>query len=220
MSSACGRLGFAPLADDGSSSDGAGIDTLGSKVVSFGERPGATHANVTMDSGIMGSQPFVNFGGSDTVSISVLASGLLRFDVSALAPGTTIVSAELHLASASDATELMGLFDSPETWTEGAGKGTNGIANYTMRTSNQSWTDPGASPPSSRGAMKASFMPAQAGSDGTVALDPTGVQGWIDNPASNNGFIVAPGFVPGSWSFITRESAMERLRPILIVTLQ
>src|SRR5262252_4186703 len=134
MSSACGRLGFAPLADDGSTSSNSDgnvhSDVLPSKVVSFGERPGATHANVTMDSGIMGSQPFVNFGGSDTVSISAIASGLVRFDVSALVPGTKLASAELHLASASDATEVMGLFDSPETWTEGAGKGTNGIANY------------------------------------------------------------------------------------------
>ncbi len=198
-------------------------DTPASKIVSFGERPGATHANVTADSGISGTQPFMNFGAADTVTISTVDTGLLRFDLSALSPGTTIVSAELHLASASDATQMMGLFDALESWTEGAGKATSGIANYTMRTSTDSWTDPGANPPSSRGALIVGFTPAPAGSDSTIALASTGlarVQDWIDNPASNNGWIVAPWLATGNWSFITRESAMDRLRPLLIVTLQ
>jgi hypothetical protein len=224
MSSACGRLGFAPLADDGSTSsnsDGTrASDVLASNVVSFGERPGATHSHVTADCGISGTQPFMNFGAADTVAISTIEAGLLRFDVSALAPGTTIVAAEVHLASASNATDMMGLFDALESWTEGAGNASNGIANYTMRTSTDAWSDPGANPPSSRGALIVGFTPAPTGADSAIAVDPARVQGWIDNPAANNGMIVAPWLATGNWSFVTREATNAQLRPLLIVTLQ
>ena len=225
----CGRLGFDLGVDvDAASSRDAARDAMRDappgSIVSFGERTGATHAGVTTDTMLSASQPANNYGGDDSANSAPGAPGLVRFDVSALAPGTTIDGAELHLGV--DNALLGGgtaeAFALLEAWTEGSAMGAAGVANFTTRVSGTAWTNAGAAAPGSRSAtLLASFTPAASNTDTTIALNAAGVaavQGWIDAPATNFGFAVDVSAGGGTWAFVTRESTSPALRPLLVLT--
>lgn len=219
----CGRWGFTvdSTTDGGASGDGkAAIDAAGVSTASFGERTGATHANVTADTTLRQAQPSSNYGGDDNLSLSATSTGLLRFDTSALPPGTQVVSAALDLS-----TEDVGLTSGSvevyvvnEAWTEGTAMGTAGVASYTMRTATLAWTNQGAGPPTSRGATAvASFVPAAINTDYVVPLDAAAVQAWVDTPTANFGVaLVVNG--TGTTSLQSHETTSATRRPLLVVS--
>jgi hypothetical protein len=52
----------------------------------------------------------------------------------------------------------------------------------------------------------------------TFALSPALVQGWVDNPASNNGIIIANATNTDGFNFSSREATTSSLRPQISVT--
>ena len=227
----CGRWGFSDVdalsgdtLGDALGGDGMlGIDAAGLTTVSFGERPGATHTAVTADTTISSTSPTTNNGAEDSLQLSASVTGLLRFDISALPPSTTVVAAAVHLATENTPTiGVVTLYPVLESWTEGTAMGTAGVANYTMRTAAASWTNPGAGPPSSRSTTAAaSFTPTAGNTDYTIPLDANGVaqvQAWISNPASNLGFALVG--TSGTGELGSRETVPAARCPLLVVTIQ
>lgn len=233
----CGRWGFADdpaLVDapgsnamrdgSGSSMPDAPIDAAGT-VMTFGERTGSQHTGVTTDTWLSSTTQTANYGGDDNFGVSPSNVGLIRFDISAIAPGTTVVAGELHIK-----TEDFGLasgsvqvFQVLQPWTEGANQGTAGVANYTQRMNATNWTNAGAGAPSSRSAtVIATFVPASLTTDYTVTLDAAGVamvQSWVNSPASNDGmaFVVTAG--GGNVNFQSRTAGASNA-PLLVITVQ
>lgn len=234
----CGRWGFSedPALVDGpggGGGDGNGsamgdggppVDAAGT-VFTFGERTGAQHTGVTTDTWLSSTNQTANYGGDDNMSCSPANTALLRFDVTAIAPGTTVVAAELHIE-----TEDTGLssgsvqvFQVLQPWTEGTNQGASGIANYTQRVSATAWANAGAGAPGSRSAtVIGQFDPATLQTDYTVMLGAAGVaavQSWVNTPSSNDGLAFAVTAGGGSVSFQTRTAGASSA-PLLVITVQ
>jgi hypothetical protein len=226
LAGGCGRWGFSDGIDarpGGDAIDAATIDMSGVTTASFGERAGATYTGVTSDTMLSSTQPTANYGKEDTVSTSSTATALLRFDTSMLPPSTQVVSASISIV-----TEDMGLSSGSteiyvvnEAWTEGTAMGAAGVANYTMRTAGQTWSNAGAGPPTSRATtVLATFVPSAISTEYVVPLNAAGVaavQAWIDMPVANFGvaFGVTGG---GSWAFQSQETTSTTRRPLLIIS--
>jgi hypothetical protein len=52
----------------------------------------------------------------------------------------------------------------------------------------------------------------------SFAISPSVVQGWVDNPASNNGIIIANTTNTDGFDFSSREATTSSLRPQIGVT--
>lgn len=231
MVAACGRSGFdeldATAPGDGGGGSGGGDGTIdpidapaGATVATFGETPGATHPNVTADtwidseSGTAGN----NYGASTSLTVEGSQKHiLLRFDTSAIAPGTHVDAARLHVyLSYAEGTCMVAIAPITEAWTEGALSGGAGVANWTQRTATQSWTTAGASSPGSAGATIATLSSATPGLLG-VDLPAATLQGWIDAPATNFGLVLtATG--GGECRFDSSNSATPGNHPELVAT--
>ncbi len=233
----CGRFGFT---DDPSLSDGrpadarrdgnggamgdAPVDAAG-VAISFGERTGSQHTGVTTDTWLSSTSQMANYGGDDNFSVSPSNVGLIRFDVSAIPSGTTVVAAELHIKSEDIglSSGMVQLFQVLQPWTEGTGQGSNGVANYTQRMNATNWANAGAGAPGSRSStVIAQFDPATLQTDYTVAFNAAGVamvQSWVNTPANNDGvaFVVTAG--GGNVNFQSRTAGASSA-PLLVITTQ
>lgn len=227
---ACGRSGFDEL-DASSSGDGAGggggdgaIDPIdapaGATVATFGETPGATHSGVTSDTYLDSESGTSNNNYGAGTSLTAEGSQkriLLRFDTSAIAAGTHVDGARLHLyLSYAEGTCMVSIAQITEAWTEGTMSGTAGVANWTQRTATQSWTTAGASSPGSATGTIASLESATAGLLG-VDLPAATLQGWVDAPATNFGLVLSASG-GGECRFDSSASATPANRPELVAT--
>ncbi|MBK8977048.1 MAG: DNRLRE domain-containing protein [Planctomycetes bacterium] len=169
-------------------------------------------------------------------NLSALARrALLHFDVAAALPaGATIRTARLELSvvmSRAGSSPLpVGLHRVTSDWGEGTSVGTRGEGGGASSTPGDAtwlhtfypssfWTSPGGD------FVAAASAQASAPRSGTVALGSTAgtvadVQGWLDRPATNFGWLVlgdenAPG---DARAFGSREQPTATLRPRLVVT--
>lgn len=230
----CGRWGFdnddldASHGDSGGGTKDAAIDafSMGTMVVSFGERTGATHLNVSTDTSLSSTQPTFNYGGDDSFNNSPTDVALLRFDLTALPPSTVVVGAQLRIASEDTAlaSGTAEIYQALEAWTEGSGMGAAGVANYTMRTVALPWTTPGAGAPGSRSTTSVgSFVPSAINTDYAVTFNAAGVaavQGWVNTPATNFGFAITVSAGGGSWKVLSREALPATKCPLLVLTIE
>jgi hypothetical protein len=151
-------------------------------------------------------------------------SALIRFDLSALPPGSHVVSAELHLwTTGQDQLKGQGtvrVYRMLEGWDEGRQNGSAGSASWNERQSGVHWTTTGAEQPGSRQASALGDIPATASNSRYYFALPTAlVQGWIDTPATNDGLaLVAQSTGDSSAAFESRESSSQAHRPEMIVT--
>lgn len=223
--SGCGRWDFT---DDPALVDASGTtsDAGGTVMMTFGERTGAQHTGVTTDTWLSSTSPTANFGGDDNFTVSPTSVGLLRFDLGAIPPSTTVVAAELHIM-----TEDVGLssgsvqlFAVREAWTEGASQGAAGVANYTQRMAGTAWSNAGAGTPNSRSAtVLAQFTPSTLQTDYTVPLGAAGVaaiQGWVNAPGTNAGFALGVTAGGGTVGFQSSEVLPASGAPLLVITVQ
>ncbi len=229
---ACGRAGFesrvdganrpdAPEADPdalGADAPASGSDAPGGDVtVTFGETPTADIQGVTADTSIDGEagKTGLNYGADTRIQAEGSQErALLRFEVSAIPAGKTIVAAKLRVYVTSNDTGTSTIRSVLEAWTEGTQNGTAGVCNWTQRTAGQAWTTAGAGAPGSASAQIASFQTTGALGPLEIPLPPATVQGWVDAPATNFGLVIAGGEA----SFASREATTASQRPELVVT--
>ena len=218
---ACGRLDFSdPIIDAGPGGDGHRIDgmVVGPGTTGFGETPTATVTDVTTDTSISSEagSTMNNRGASTSLECEAAQKRtLLRFDLSALAPGTPITSATLHLEFGGTTNGMATISPVLEAWTEGTQIGGAGVANNLQRTTTANWTTAGAEAPGSAGASIASFTIASGAN--TTTLPTATIQGWVNDGSTNFGVVIA---CSGDSTILAHENAMATSRPELDVTHQ
>lgn len=228
----CGRFGFHEPTDardlDGpASSDGvptgdgpAAIDApvdvpVGPGTTRFGETPTSDVMGVTADTELSseGGSTTTNYGASTSLECEGSQKHvLLRLDLSALAQGTVVTSAQLHLTFSNGSPGTITIRPVLEDWVEGTQAGSTGVANNVQRTATANWTTAGANAPGSAGAAIAT-MAGVTGAN-TIMLPTVTVQGWIDTPSTNRGVTVV---CAGDTRLAPRESATATSRPQLDV---
>lgn len=205
-------------ADAAPATDAAATTTL-----VFGETDDADVSGVTVDTTLDAANPTLNYGGDLTARVDDDPSrvALIRFDVSALAPGTTVTAVELALTTSTDALEAgsIQVFEVTENWAEGDGVGLAAPANWTQRTSSYAWTAAGAGSGSRATTVMSELVPNAAATRYPVPLPRELVQRWVDDPASNTGLVLVPiNAATHGVDFMSSESATTAARPTLAIT--
>ncbi len=134
---------------------------------------------------------------------------LVRFDLTALPPGTTITAAELHLWTDTDPGLLCTFYQLLEPWDEPT-------ATWSSRSTGVAWTGAGAAPPSRGTVALGALVPSQASTEYTLPLDPTVVTSWL-TPATNYGLVITSASTDGT-RFSTREHGNVARRPYVRIT--
>lgn len=165
---------------------------------------------------IDGTTVRIGFDGGNTFE----SRGLLRFEGLSLPAGAQLVSATLTATfnNWNPGIQIQGHYLNapwdPSAATEVTWKRRDGDA--------QIWTAPGASGEGSdRIAGQAFALPSLAGTGSDVAsveLDPAIVQGWIDDPAGNQGVLLSIAAAGKSTHLYASEHATQNLRPRLVLT--
>jgi hypothetical protein len=202
-----------------------GIDAGLPFTVAFGERLGSDVSGVTFDTDLNSTATSDNNGGFTDIFVGFSdagdrSSGLLRFDLSAVPPGTTVQGATLELFTRGDSLNVgdMQLFRVLEAWDEGDQTADPGVANFNQRKPGLSWLSAGAFPPSSNAAPLAQFSPNATDQAFQVSLPANVVQAWVNDPASNFGLMLFVTEQGADVSFDSSESSNDNRRPELRVT--
>jgi hypothetical protein len=195
---------------------------------------------------IDGAQVGYSNGAGDAIYIGVTQRdgerrGLLRFDLAAIPANATVSAARLSLTLVRSRPEgfKLGLHRALASWGEGASSAFGGIgapakpgdATWTQRffaaNPAQPWVAPGGDFDAAAtasvdvpGALSEGAAVTLAGSDLV-----TQVQGWVNNPSTNRGWVLlgSSDTVPGAAAtsakaFASREHPAAAYRPTLVVT--
>jgi hypothetical protein len=167
----------------------------------------------TLDTAISEAEPTRGFGTSDELE----ADGdevegkklwaLLRWDLSSIPIGAIVQSAviTLHIEGASQSPGYQ-LYEVKAPWTE---------ADATWR---RPWRYPGLRPGVDRGTQPLGAVAPRKKGEAAILLEPAVVQGWLRNPASNHGVVIANEQVSDGFKFKSREYKDAARRPKLTVT--
>ena len=192
--------------------------------VSFqrGVSPSATYAGVS-DTWLQENLPSTNAGADPLLRMdrdAPAGSGqsvntLLRFDLRTIPAGATVRSVKLtvHVTNRTGG-EGYFLYTAGRDWSEAQ-------ATWARATSTTPWSAPGARGAADRGAsVLGTLIPAVTGSH-TVTLGAAGiaaVQAWVNNPASNRGFVLDADTNMDGLELASSESTTPAQRPQLTVT--
>ena len=227
--SAC-KLGFdarsdAPAARDtiDAPSIDAAIDTPpGTTTITFGERPTSQRTIVSYDTTVSEANPTENNGAGEDLALEEEPNnrfhGLLRFDLTSVAPATQLLAARVRLARLDYGDEMNGaivLYLVTESWIEGTGDGMVVVPGATWQT--RDGTMPWASVGGTISAMLATLTPASVAFD--IGLPVAVVQQWIDDPLTNHGVLLTVVAVPTHLHLHQSDSAATSLRPELELVL-
>lgn len=162
----------------------------------FGERSDAIN-DTMVDTFLVSeaSQSVNNFGAHTDLHLTSgsLDPVLLRVDLTSIPQNATVKSAtlvfEVTFNEVAAGTEVR-VFAVNESWTEGSGDHSAGIANQFQRHQNVSWAADGAAPPSRESAPAGTTTVTaliDVGSDLEIGIPTELVQSWLNDPSSNNG---------------------------------
>ena len=189
--------------------------TLAPVTLSFqnGVSPSNTYTGM-VDTYISQADSFGNFGQSATLRANGGAADanypLLKWDISQIPPGSTILSAVLTFNVITPTVDTYPIYELLKNWVFNQ-------ANWVNYAGGQPWESPGASGPTDRGAQAlAGFSPTLSGQY-SINLNRAVVQAWVDSPTTNNGFIIADagGTVPVI--FDSAEATTAANRPKLTI---
>jgi hypothetical protein len=146
------------------------------------------------------------------------APALLAWDVAALPPGTTILSASvtLHVVKPPGAEcgePLWTLYELRRPWAEEE-------ATWTLSAAGKPWQIPGARGEGDRGGVALGVAAPAAGGPCIVPLNAAGialVQAWVNKPAGNRGMILIDERSRGGTHAASRESPVPSQRPRLTI---
>jgi hypothetical protein len=151
------------------------------------------NAPLTADTMLDSTAVTSNFGAATELEASGTHAILLRFDTTALGPGT-ILTVDLHFWTTTSGGLQRGslqVFRLLEDWTEGTGTGQPGAASWQDRLAGIAWTGPGASG-GARDPTPLGSTPATGdATEQVVALSLSAVEGWRAAPATNFGVVLA-----------------------------
>ncbi|RIK83172.1 MAG: hypothetical protein DCC68_04345 [Planctomycetota bacterium] len=139
--------------------------------------------------------------------------GLIRWDLSSIPAGNTIRSAAITVNVSNGTNQDYEVFALLRNWSEAE-------ANWTQAAAGQTWQTPGARGAADRGAT---ILGAVSGGIGvrTFVLNAAGIaqiQQWIDNPATNFGFVISDDSATDGIIFASSEAATAGNRPRLTLS--
>ena len=186
-----------------------------------GVAPTAGYAGTT-DTYMSSNAPTSNFGSSAMLLLdgddpgrsgNDLAS-LLKWDISSIPPGSLVDSAQITLDVFNSTTGVYEIYELKSNWVEAE-------ASWNVFAVGSGWQTPGAQGPLDRGSLVlGTISPAFSGSY-SISLNAKGlalVQSWIDDPATNNGIIIANSSTTGGLDVRSRKYGTAAQRPKLTVT--
>ena len=186
-----------------------------------GVAPTAGYAGTT-DTYMSSNAPTSNFGSSAMLLLdgddpggsgNDLAS-LLKWDISSIPPGSFVDSAQITLDVFNSTTGVYEIYELKSNWVEAE-------ASWNVFAVGSGWQTPGAQGPLDRGSLVlGTISPAFSGSY-SISLNAKGlalVQSWIDDPATNNGIIIANSSTTGGLDVRSRKYGTAAQRPKLTVT--
>ena len=160
-----------------------------------------------------GSSASVRVDGDDLPGTGLDLSALLSWNISSIPPGSINRLASITVNASNGTANAFPIYALRRAWSER-------YATWNNAASGVAWGAPGASAPADRGGTVLGTFAVGLGSQ-TVTLNPDGVgvvQGWVDNPASNFGLIVADTQMDDGLLFASNNSATLASRPMLTVT--
>jgi glucose/arabinose dehydrogenase len=135
---------------------------------------------------------------------------LIKWDLSSIAPGTNVESSSMTLSVSDPSTQAYPLRKLKRAWAESA-------ATWNAYDVGKAWEVAGARGTLDREtATVGSVTPTSVGKV-TVPLDRAVVQGWVDDPSTNYGIIIADPNNTNGADFYSREAADASQRPQLTV---
>ena len=160
----------------------------GSQPITVSFQDGVDGYSGTRDTWLHSNQPTSNFGSAVTLEVdgSPDQSILLAWDVTSIPAGSSIQSVDITVDVTNTSSQDYEFYELNRPWVENE-------ATFNEYASGQSWQVAGADGSSDRGSTVLGAILGSAKGPFTVGLSAAGVavvQGWVDTPSSNNGFIL------------------------------
>jgi len=173
----------------------------------------------TVDAFILENAPNKNHGsatslgvdGDEPAGTGKDKSALLKWDLSTIPAGSKISSASVTLNVTNNSAETYQAYELKRPWVESA-------ATWRLYAAGNSWQTAGAKGSLDRGTTVAGNVSPSTTGKQTFALSPAVVQSWVDNPASNNGIIIANEANTDGFDFSSREATLTSNSPQITVT--
>jgi hypothetical protein len=173
----------------------------------------------TADTKIAERASNTNYGGANTVGVDgdePTGSGrdvysLLRWNLSSIPAGATISSVSVTLNVTNPSPETYQAYELERPWVESS-------ATWLLYAAGQPWEVAGAKGSLDRSAQPAGAVTPSAKGKQSFSLSPALVQAWVDDPANNQGIVIADTVNTDGFDFSTREASNAGLRPQLQVT--
>src|SRR5829696_4718064 len=173
----------------------------------------------TADTYILENSPKKNYGtatslgvgGDQPAGTGKDKSALLKWDLSTIPAGSKISSASVTLNVTNNSTETYQAYELKRPWVESA-------TTWRLYAAGNSWQIAGARGSLDRGTTVAGNVSPSTTGKQTFTLSPDVVQSWVDNPASNNGIIIANESNTDGFDFSSREATLTSNSPQITVT--
>nr|MBA2713232.1 DNRLRE domain-containing protein [Rubrobacteraceae bacterium] len=170
------------------------------------------------DATISENSPTRNYGatttlaadGDDPVGTAKDKYALIKWDLSSIAPGTNVESSSITLGVSDTSPQAYPFRKLKRPWAESA-------ATWSIYDVGKAWEVAGAKGALDREAATVGSVTPTSTGRLTVTLDRAVVQGWVDDPTSNNGIIIADTTNTNGADFYSREATDATLRPQLTV---
>ena len=171
----------------------------------------------TADTYIDGGNTTTNYGASTSLIVDGKPDdgALLKWDLSSIPAGSTLQSATLSINVTGTSADTYEIYELKRSWTELQ-------ATWKKANSSTNWQSAGAQGSLDRGSTVLGTVTASATGIRNVVLNAAGlavVQGWVNNPATNFGFILQDyaNSTDDDLVFSSREATVAANRPQLQV---
>jgi hypothetical protein len=172
------------------------------------------------DAQIVENAPAKNYGAATSLGVNgnyPSGSGkdvfaLLKWDLSGIAPRTQVNSASVTLNVTTASPQSYRAYVLKRPWVESA-------VTWNVYSGSTPWQVAGAKGSLDREATAAGSITPSAKGKNTLALPPAVVQGWVDNPATNQGIVIANPSSTRGFNFDSREATDPTRRSQLTLDL-
>ena len=157
------------------------------------------------DAGLSELAPSTNNGSATTLKVDGDDPGgkdlyaALRWDLSQLPVGATVTSATVTLNISNPSSQTYEAYELKRAWGEGQ-------VNWNVAATGTSWATAGARGATDRGSQIASVTPTNI-APYSFTIPASVVQGWLNDPSSNNGIVLAHTTNYDGFVFDSREGA-------------
>jgi outer membrane biosynthesis protein TonB len=170
----------------------------------------------TSDTWLSAEEPNANFAKGSLLRLRKLSghlTTLIRWDVSAIPPGSRIISAEMRFWVTGALVGDVKIYDLRRPFEEGE-------ATWKLAATGRPWVIQGAQSDGDRGAREVAVLAPEKPGFIVVPMNELGVrlvQDWVNAPRENYGILVlGPGV--NEWNLDSRETAVQDRRPKLTIT--